>query len=280
MSEVIQEAGSPSEAVAQAEPVVETVENVQAEPVAQVEAAAEPQVDVRELQAQVEYANQRFDQLVEYIQSQGASPAQAQAAAAAQTGFDPSTLVDEYGNLDPQAFAGFLAQRDQQLLGHFDQRFQQIAAPLAAQEQEKVVAEGEQRLQDILTDDISRNGEFVTGVDEESKAADAEARKLVRTLADQAFPEIAQRYGMTPAAAERAISQAAGQVRSLLRAAGKTSVAQHVNHNATLAGARQEPAAGASGLVGMSDIPNDPSQIGADLVQKYAARNRAAGSLY
>lgn len=254
-----------------AEPAVEAeapepaVEGEQAEP--EVVGAPAPQVDVAELQGELEYLRNQNAEIVNYLRSQGVAPAQAQAAANQETGFDPASLVDEYGNLDPGAFAQFLAQRDERLLGAIDQRFQSISAPLAAREEAETIAEGEQRLTDILADDISRNGEFVAGVTEEAKAADKQARELVRTLANQAFPEVAQRYGMTPRAAEVAMTNAATQVRGLLKAAGLSAVAVTANHNATLAGASREAGSGAAGLATTPDGIQRPGAI----ASRYAA---------
>lgn len=215
------------------------------------ETVVEPQGDPRvaELEAALEHQQAQFGQLVEYLQSQGATRAQAEAGATDQIGFDPSDLVDEFGQLVPQALVQLFSSQQQALTQAIDQRFQAIAAPLAAREEAESVAEGEARLNDILVDDIARNGEFSSDPE-----TDKQARTLVRTLADQAFPEVAQRYGMTPRAAEIAMNRTADQVRGLLKAHGAAAVTAHVNHNATLASQRNEPGAGSgAGLVTTTD---------------------------
>lgn len=186
-------------------------------------------------------SQQQLDALIREAQQQAQQQQGGQQA--------PAGFVDEFGNFDPSAFAQWQAQRDEQQQAWLDQRLQALAAPLAARQEAETVAEGEQRLTDILADDIARNGEFVSGTDEAALAADKQARQLVRTIADQMFPEVAQRYGQTARAAELAMSKAADQVRSLLKAAGATSVQQHVNHNATLAGASTSVGNGAGTAV-------------------------------
>ena len=217
----------------------------EAAPVEEAPAAAQtPAFDREEFEGQLEYLRQQNAQLVEYLQSQ-----QQPQAEQGQPQFDPAQLVDEFGNLNPVALAQFMAQNNEQLMGAFDQRFQQIQAPLAAREEAETIAEGEQRLQDILADDVSRNGEFSPKAD-----VDKQARGLVRMIADQQFVEVAQQYGMSPRAAEIAMGRAAAQVRDMLRANAEAAVEAHVNHNATLAGARSEPGAAAgNGVVTSHD---------------------------
>jgi hypothetical protein len=275
------EPASPGEAVAGGEAALAASDAAGAavgvepvDPAAPAPPPADPQVDVRELQAQLEYVSDQYNGLVQYLQSQGATRAEAEAGATAQTGLDPAALVDEYGNLDPAAFAAFLAQRDERLFGAIDQRLQRIDQRESAREEATVIAEGEQRLNDILADDIARNGEFAADPE-----ADKQARSLVRTLAEQAFPEVAQRYGMTPRAAEIAMSRAADQVRGLLKAAGAAAVTQNANHLATLAGARSEPGVGGgSGVQTISDVVTDPSSIAASTAAKFGGLIRASNT--
>lgn len=168
-------------------------------------------------------------------------------------------LVDEFGQVNPDALVQMLEQRDQRNLQVMQQLLAPVTQTFQQQQQDQIIGEGEQRLGDILADDISRNGEFAT-----DQEADKQARTLVRTLAEQSFPEIAGRYGgnwnpqtgnfdfptgfASAKAAEQAMTNAAAQVRSLLKATGSAAVSQHVNHNATLAGQRTEPGA-AAGIV-------------------------------
>jgi hypothetical protein len=242
------------------EPVVEPVEPT--EPAA---AAPEPPnwedpalLDLVDSRA-AQIAQTQLAQLLEQYAAEPQEPGQPQIG----------QLVDEYGNLDPNALVQLLTTQQQQMLQQFDQRLQQIQAPLAARAAQEANAEGNQRLQDILADDIARNGEFSA-----DKDADAKARGLVRTLAEQAFPEVAQRYGVTPRAAELAMTRAAAQVREVLAADRQASLSTEQNRIAALAGVRPEPGTAAVGVEGLSDKPLSARELAA----KYAARATALTS--
>lgn len=235
-----------------AESGVEPVEPQVEEPAAEVEApevaeepaapAAELPFDPAELQAELEYSRSQNEQLYGMLeqfvnQQQGGQQAQPQA------GVDLSQLTDEYGNLSPQGLAALLESNNQRLLGTINQQLQAIQAPIAQQQEAQVVAEGNQRLQDIIADDIARNGDFASDPE-----ADAQAREMVTTLAATMFPDLSQRYGPNPRTAELAMTRAAEQVRGLLRSAGVAAVSQTANQLATLAGAPQgEPGSGVAG---------------------------------
>src|SRR5581483_11722911 len=110
-------------------------------------------------------------------------------------------------------------QRDQRIVAAVQQMFSPLASQMQAQQEAETIASGEARLEDILADDIARNGDFVRAAGNApeqiaaAQAADAQARQMVRTVADQLFPQIAERYGATPRAAEIAMTKAAEQVR-------------------------------------------------------------------
>jgi hypothetical protein len=87
-------------------------------------------------------------------------------------------------------FGGSLDARFQSLEQKMEGWLQQLAQPLMADQQAKAVAEGEQRLQDVLADDIGRHGEFSS-----KPEVDREARHLVRTLADHIYDGLAGRFG-------------------------------------------------------------------------------------
>jgi hypothetical protein len=169
------------------------------------------------------------------------------------------------GDLNPwdDNFASSLDQRFQSLEQKIGGMIDQVTAPLQAREQQEIVQEGEQRLQDIMADDIARHGDFP--VDPETgKSA---AKELVRPLADILFPEIAARYGNNPRAAEIAISKASGLLRAVGAEYGKAALAEHVNRNAKLAGVQGEPGIGAVGVETTPDQIYRPGQ----LTDKYAA---------
>lgn len=193
------------------------------------------------LQAQMEPILPLLQQLI--ASGQGANGGAAQQAG-------QFALVDEFGQVDPNALASLLTQSQQQLLAQIDERFQQIQAPMEQRAQAETLAEGEQRLKDVLADDISRNGDFAT--DPETGASPGQT--LVRPLADLFFPEFAARFGASPRAAEFAMQKAAGVVRQLEQVAGKVAIAKHTNQLETLAGAPGEPGAGGGAGVGVQTV--------------------------
>lgn len=211
------------------------------QPVEQQPAAEEPGLDPMELQAELEYMRNELGQYQQMFQALQQQPAQ---QGQAQPGFDPSQLVDEYGNLDAAAFGNFLQQRDEALLQGISQVMQPLSDQFTAQQEEAQIATGEENLDGMLEDDIARHGEFAS-----KPEADAAARRMVRTLADQMFPEIAGRYGATPRAAEMAMTRAAAEVRDLLQSVGGAAVTAETNRLATLAGAAGEPGPGGAGGV-------------------------------
>lgn len=203
-------------------------------------AAEAPALDPLELQAELEHMRSQYAELYSVIEQAQAQPVQQQAQQAQAQGVD---VTDEYGNLDPAKFAAYQQARDQALLGQIGQMLNPLQQTFAQQQEAAVISEGEQRLADILADDVSRNGEFASDPD-----ADAKARDLVATIASQIFPDIAERYGSNPRSAEIAMTRAATEVRSLLRSVGGAAVNQTQNQLATLAGAKGEPGAHGAGV--------------------------------
>jgi hypothetical protein len=248
--------------------VVEPPEPVAVEPVAPEPAAVEPPapaapnwndpalLDLVDTRAG-EIAQQQLVQLLEQYANEPAPQGQPQGQP--QIG----QLVDEYGQLDPNALVQLLAQQQAQTFAALDQRIQQLQAPLTARFEQETVAEGNQRLSDILADDVARNGEFSSDAE-----ADNAARQLVRTLAEQAFPQVAQRFGNTPRAAEMAMAQAAAQVRQVLTADRASALTTEQNRIAALAGVRVEPGTAAVGVEGLSDTPLSAREI----AMKYSAK--------
>lgn len=243
MSDLAVEGGEPVEEPVAA-PEGEATE-VEAPVEAQAPAAEAPALDPLELQAELEHVRSQNNELYGLLQQIATQSPDGQFAQQAQqqTGLDVNSLTDEYGNLDPAKFAAYQTQRDQSLIAQIGQMFQPLQQTFAQQQEQAVIAEGEQRLQDIIQSDIAQNGEFASNPE-----ADAQARDLVTTLASQMFPDVAQRYGSTPQAAEIAMTRAAAQVRSLLRSVGGAAVEQTQNQLATLAGAKGEPGAHGAGV--------------------------------
>jgi ribosomal protein L16 Arg81 hydroxylase len=257
----------------------EVVAPVAAEPVAP---AAEPVAPVAPEPAPAASFDYDDPRLQDLIQTQAATIAQqqleqyVQRAQAqqpqTQQGFDVSQLLDEYGNVNPAALATMMEHNRQSTLEAVQQMFTPLASQMQAQQEAEVVASGEARLEDILADDISRNGDFVRAAGNEpeqvaaAQQADAQARQMVRTMADQMFPEIAQRYGPTPRAAEIAMTRAADQVRGLLRAVGSSAQAVQANQLATLAGQNGEV-----GGTGVGAVSRPVVKIGERVTDRYAA---------
>lgn len=160
--------------------------------------------------------------------------------------------------LDPFSddFGTALDQRLGLMLQRVEQMVQGVAQPLAAQQEAAQAAEGEQRIQDMIADDISRNGDLP-----------AKAQPLVRTLAEQMFPEVSARYGATGRAAEMAVQKAAAMVRDIVSEALTMGAEQTRNQLSTLAGAHGEPGTGQAGVVTTSAQPLSARE----LARKYSA---------
>lgn len=256
--------------------VVEPVaapEPVAPEPVAPVAVEATP------APAAIDYDDPRLQDLIQNQASQIAQQTLEQMVQRsqmqqpqAQQGFDPSQLLDEYGNVNAAALATLMQQQQQTTLQAVQEMFTPLASQMQAQQEAETIASGEARLEDILADDIARNGDFVRAAGNtpelvaQAQEADKAARALVRTTADQMFPEIAQRYGATPRAAEIAMGRAADQVRSLLRVAGASAQAAQANQLATLAGQHGEP-----GSAGTSAVSRPVVKFGERVTDRYAA---------
>lgn len=202
-----------------------------------------PTLDPLELQAELEHSRAQYGEVLGILEQLAAQNNQPVQQTAAQAGYDISELTDEYGNLDPQKFAAFQNQRDAAIVSRMEAMFQPIQQQFQSAQEAQVIAEGEQRLQDIIADDVAKNGEFVADPEK-----NAEALELVNTLASAMFPDVAARYGNTPQAAEMTMLRAAAQVRGLLRSAGGAAVSQTQDHLSTLASARGEPGAGGAGV--------------------------------
>lgn len=236
MSDLAVEGGEPIEEPAGVEAAeAETTE-------AAAPAVEAPALDPLELQAELENTRAQYNEVLGVLE-QLAQPGQSDQQAARQAGYDISDLTDEYGNLDPQKFAAYQGQRDAAIVARMEQMFQPIQQTFSQQQEQAVIAEGEQRLQDIMADDVSRNGDFAPDPE-----ANQQAIELVHTLASQMFPDVARRYGANPQSAEIAMNRASAQVRGLLKSVGGAAVAQTQGNLATLAGAHGEPGSGGAGV--------------------------------
>lgn len=207
-------------------------------------------------QEAAQIAEQRLSALLEQFSTAEPAAGQGQDPNAGLAALDP--FSDDFGQALDQRFETMLA-RVEQMVG-------QVAQPLQQQMQQANVAEGEQRIQDMIADDVARNGDFPRAPGE----TESKAQQLVQPLAEVMFNDIAARYGNTPRAVEIAIQQASATVRGIIAEAGAAAIAEHTNRLAGLAGAHGEPAAGAVGAQGVPDTL-DPGEI----TRRYARNGQA-----
>lgn len=234
-----------------------------------IETSAAPPVDPLEMQAELEHMRQQYVQLAAQLE---AGTQQPQAAAAPSGAFDPSRLVDEFGQLNPAALVELLTAQQQGLAQFVDQRFQQIQEPIAAQQQAAAVAQGEERLTSMLADDIARNGDFPRA----PGATESKAQQLVKPLARVLFPQVQERFGATPRAAEIAMSRAASMVREIINEAQTAGANAETNRLAVLADARHEAGGAAVGVQGLGEVKARDIDEGLSLVSaRYRDRLRS-----
>jgi hypothetical protein len=127
-------------------------------------------------------------------------------------------------SLDPFA-DDFQTQLDQYL----SQREQRFSHAIESWEQ----SEGTERARDILSDNISREGEFIL---------EGSTDKALR-LAEAYLPEMQQKYGANAQAAEQAINAAANEIRDYERQVGEAFHSRQMNQLKTLNDAPREPGA-------------------------------------
>lgn len=105
--------------------------------------------------------------------------------------------------------------------------FRQEMAPLYQDREQAQLGEAEERARDILSDLSKRDGEF-----------DIE---IARLRAESFLPQMQERYGPGPRAAEEALAAAAAAQRQWEMERDRTAVDRYTNQIATLAGAPGEP---------------------------------------
>lgn len=166
------------------------------------------------------------------------------------------------GELNPweEGFGPSLDQRFDTLKQEMQKMVAGIAAPLAARQEAETVAEGNQRIQDMVADDISRNGDFPT----DPETGRSAAKEAIRPLADMLFPAFAQRLGGRPdpqtgsyvfphasggpRAAEQAVFQATALVRQIVAEATQHASTTELNRLGTLAGANGDLGVNGAGV--------------------------------
>jgi hypothetical protein len=145
----------------------------------------------------------------------------------------PPEIPDPYA--DPQAFQAWVDARNQEQL-----------APVNSYIQRLQEDEGRELGYDMLADMESHEGEFL--MPEQSRARAYE-------LSDRYYPEMIQRFGDTPKAAEAALARGYKEAKEYELAVGKAFHEREINQLATLSGAPRElSAAGVQGAA-QTEIP-------------------------
>ena len=130
-------------------------------------------------------------------------------------------------------------------------------APLANYQQHEQLSEAEEKAYDILDDVSSRQGELVNK---------EEAFPIIRSWADTMMPEMAQKYGFGPRAAEAALEQAYVAFQQLEQTIGKTYTERHMNQLTNLSGVRSDPPA-YNGAAQTTEIPGGGDEL--DIVRRF-----------
>lgn len=145
----------------------------------------------------------------------------------------------------------------EQLAGYVTQAVQQSLAPVMDWQHGQQMSDAEERALDILEDIVSREGEFINK---------EQSSEFIRAYANVLMPDMAQRHGYGPQAAEAALEQAAKTYRALEQSVGTAYHEQQMNLLTNLSGAGRE--LGVSG-VGAQQVVTTPGGDELDLVRKY-----------
>jgi hypothetical protein len=111
-------------------------------------------------------------------------------------------------------------------------------APLQQYQQTNQMAQAEELAYDILDSFSAEQGEIVNR---------EEAFPIIRAWADTLMPEMAQRYGFGPQAAEAALEASYKHYKDLESKIGEDYINRRMNQITNLSGARVEPGAIAAG---------------------------------
>lgn len=176
-----------------------------------------------------------WEQIVETntMLRQALEQAQVEQAPAEQNGQPQVQVPDPYA--DPEGFQAWL-----------DSRVDERTAPVTAYQQEMEKAEGRERGMDILADIESREGEFLLPDYSRDRAYE---------LGDRYYPEMVQRFGDTPKAAEAALARGYKEAKEHELAIGKAFHEREINQLATLSGAPRELAASGTQAAAQAEIP-------------------------
>ena len=139
-----------------------------------------------------------------------------------------------------------------------DAYINQRMAPVQQFTQEAALSEAEERAMDILADFATRDGEF--------------DKELARVRADHLLPQMQQRYGYGPKAAEAALEAAAVAQREYEQKVYADAIAKHTNQLATLSGAPGEP--GSTYVQGVQQRTMPDYTKGGTVAQRFFGRNK------
>lgn len=147
------------------------------------------------------------------------------------------------GDFDPNEFLNPMSEDFGQNLYTLLNAFaQQAQAPFQKQQEQAMLAEGQQRMVDIIDDDFSRNGPIELG------EGAPDPKQVIQQISPLFLEESVARYGDTPRAGEAALAKATSLIRSIVSAAEKRGASQNANRLATLSNANGEPGTGGAAI--------------------------------
>jgi hypothetical protein len=218
-----------------------------AEPAAAApEPAAAPQFDPLEFEAlqqrMVAYEAER-EQLIAALRGQAAGAGGEPAPAATELQYD------EFGQVTPESLLAAMRQTAIEAAQAANRplldQITQAQAEQAASQREEHYSE---LVEDMIASNIARNGDLAS-----TPAAQETAIGLLEARAMQLLPSLNEKYGRNPDGSarpgvlERAIEQAASELRAYSGLTGEAALTQERNRLGELAGAGAEPGPGGGG---------------------------------
>jgi hypothetical protein len=128
-------------------------------------------------------------------------------------------------------------------------------------QQSQQLGEAEERALDIIDDIVAREGEFINK---------EQSSEFIRAYANVVLPEMAQKHGFGPLAAQAALEQSAKVYRALEQSIGESAINSHLNQLKTLSGVPSEP--GSSYAQGTQQHVTIDHRGGGSLFDRMAAR--------
>lgn len=200
--------------------------------------------------------DQRAAEMFEHRMSALAGQQQQQPAAAAGPAPDLNELLSPLSESFGENLARFLADRDQFLLGQIGQQIQ----PILSREEQAQTAQGQQVMDEIVT--AQWNPATDGPLSEVGKSA-------IKDLAPSYLPEMEQRYGAGPMAAQAALTKAAGTIRALNADARGAGGQANADQLAAVAAAAGEPGTG----TGAIQVPPPAKDYNDVLARYFGGRN-------